>query len=174
MNLGGIFGVVSAPQQQKRKSGRLSKVNEAIDTLSAITPRPTQRRMPSSPGSRQRRNPCLRLSTLIRPPSRFPTFALCETNARAEEVSVRHWWFFCWAATSTARSALVPLSRSRANKLSHRRPPCAGFVPISVGASGSRTATESSPQGARRTRQSGSRLILTNLPNSLGVLVFLL
>ena len=56
-----------------------------------------------------------------------------------------------------APRALVPLSRSRANKIPHRRPPGAGFVPISVGAPGSRTATESNPQAARHTPQSGLR-----------------
>src|SRR5439155_19510537 len=122
--------------------------------LSAIPPSPTHRRMPSRPGYRQRRNPCLRLSTLIRPSEPVRTFVRYETNAGAEEVSVRYLWFSCWAPTSSVPPALVLLSRSRANKIPHRRPPCAGVVPTSVGALRSRTATESSPQDARQTLQS--------------------
>src|SRR6266536_4575636 len=53
--------------------------------------------------------------------------------------------------------ALVPLSRSRANKIPHRRPLRAGFVPTSVGAPRSRAATESSPQVAQPTLRSGLR-----------------
>src|ERR1700733_3723734 len=73
------------------------------------------------------------------------------------DVFVRYLWFSYWAPTFTARPDLVPLSRSLANKIPHWRPPGARFVPISVGASGSRAATESNLQTARHTPQSELR-----------------